>query len=70
VRERHLGLRDCKKLLVENLTAFLEPIHAKRQELDRNPDMVRDILASGNARARAVAERNLAELKERLNFNF
>jgi tryptophanyl-tRNA synthetase len=48
----------------------LEPIHAKRQELDRNPDMVRDILASGNARARAVAERNLTELQERRNFNF
>ncbi|QLA15430.1 tryptophan--tRNA ligase [Desulfolutivibrio sulfoxidireducens] len=64
------GCGDCKKLLVANLTAFLEPIHAKRQELDRNPSMVRDILASGNARAKAVAERNLAELKERLNFNF
>ncbi len=64
------GCGDCKKLLVANLTAFLEPIHAKRQELDRNPDLVRDILASGNARAREVAERNLSELKERLNFNF
>jgi tryptophanyl-tRNA synthetase len=64
------GCGDCKKLLVANLTAFLEPIHAKRQELDRNPSMVRDILASGNARAKAVAERNLAELKELLNFNF
>jgi tryptophanyl-tRNA synthetase len=64
------GCGDCKKLLVENLTAFLEPIHAKRVELDKNPDMVRDILASGNARAKAAAVRNLAELKERLNFNF
>ena len=61
---------DCKKLLVESMNAFLEPIRDRRKALDKDPKLVWDMLEAGNAKARAQASRNLDALKEKLNFIF
>ena len=50
---------DCKKLLVESMNAFLEPIRDRRKALDKDPKLVWDMLEAGNAKARARASRNL-----------
>ena len=52
------------------MTAFLEPIRARRQAFDKDPNLVWDILAKGNAVAQERASRNLTALKKKLNFNF
>ena len=44
---------DCKKLLVESMNAFLEPIRDRRKALDKDPKLVWDMLEAGNARPRA-----------------
>ena len=44
---------DCKKLLVESMNAFLEPIRDRRKALDKDPKLVWDMLEAGNAKARA-----------------
>lgn len=69
-RDASWGCGDCKKLLVESMTAFLEPIRDRRRAFDKDPDLVWDLLAKGNAVAREHAGRNLAALKKKLNFNF
>ena len=61
---------DCKKLLVESMNAFLEPIRDRRKALDKDPKLVWDMLEAGNAKARARASRNLDALREKLNFIF
>ena len=55
---------DCKKLLVESMNAFLEPIRDRRKALDKDPKLVWDMLEAGNAKARARASRNLDALKK------
>ena len=64
------GCGDCKKLLVESMAAFLEPIRDRRKAFDKDPGLVGELLARGNARARACASRNLDALKKKLNFIF
>ena len=61
---------DCKKLLVESMNAFLEPIRDRRKALDKDPKLVWDMLEAGNAKARApgLAESGCAQ--EKLNFIF
>ena len=34
---------DCKKLLVESMNAFLEPIRDRRKALDKDPKLVWDM---------------------------
>ena len=42
---------DCKKLLVESMNAFLEPIRDRRKALDKDPKLVWDMLPeAGNAK--------------------
>ena len=61
---------DCKKLLVESMNAFLEPIRDRRKALDKDPKLVWDMLEAGNAKAPRRASRNLDALKKKLNFIF
>ena len=62
---------DCKKLLVESMNAFLEPIRDRRKALDKDPKLVWDMLEAGNAKAPrpGLAESGCA-LKKKLNFIF
>jgi tryptophanyl-tRNA synthetase len=58
------GCVDCKKHLVRNLNAALEPFRAKRAELtSRKSDVVRDVLHAGDEKARAVAEETMEKVR-------
>ena len=63
-----LGCVDCKKIFLENLGAFLGPLHERRAALLANPKGIQDILDAGDARARAEASRIMAGVRDRLNF--
>lgn len=64
------GCGDCKKLLVEKLAEFLEPIQARRKELEDNPDMVKTILEQGNEKARIEASKTMDEMRQLMNMDF
>ncbi len=64
------GCVDCKKLLLEGMAAFLEPIHSRRRELEADPERVWAILAAGNERASQESQTTLRAVNERLNLNF
>lgn len=56
---------DCKSLVAEAIITLLAPIQERRRELDaRGASYVEEILASGNARARARIAPVVAEAKE------
>lgn len=64
------GCGDCKKRLAVSLAEFLEPLQARRAEYDRNPDLVRDVLRQGDAKAREIAQQTMADVRTLLNFDF
>ncbi|MBU2552029.1 MAG: tryptophan--tRNA ligase [Proteobacteria bacterium] len=74
MRSRYLapGLKyvDVKKALVELIWNHFEPHRDKRAELTRSPDTVRDILAYGAGKARAIARETLALVQERVGLNY
>ena len=51
-------------MMAENLITALQPVKEKRNELDSNPDMVKDIINKGNARAKSIAEITMVEVKD------
>ncbi|MFP4071199.1 MAG: tryptophan--tRNA ligase [Desulfovibrionales bacterium] len=64
------GCMDCKKILVERLGEFLEPMQARRRELDKDPDRIMAILEEGSTRAREKAQATLAEVLKLLNMDY
>jgi tryptophanyl-tRNA synthetase len=58
------GCVDCKKHLIGNLNAVLEPFRARRAELlASSSDVVRDVLHAGDARAREAAEATMEKVR-------
>ena len=56
------GCVDCKKHLIKNMNAGLEPIRDRRARLDSNPSLVTDILEEGSARARDLAQETMRKV--------
>ena len=54
-RSASRGCVDCKKHLIRNMNAALEPVRAKRAEITAKPGFVREVLEEGGAKARALA---------------
>ena len=62
-RRAGIGCVDCKQRFAANLNKALEPFRAKRAELAAKPDLVQAVLDDGAARARAIAEKTMAEVR-------
>ena len=65
-----LGDVKCKKLLGNVLEETLEPIRARRKELEKDIPSVYAILEEGCAHAREVAEQTLHEVKDAMKINY
>jgi tryptophanyl-tRNA synthetase len=61
-RTAGIGCLECKKVMIAHVLEELEAIRRRREVL--RPDDARDALASGNRRARAVAEETMGEVHE------
>ena len=59
-----IGCLDCKRPLIEAINESLEPIRAKRAELEADKDKVIDILNEGSRKARERAQATMAEVRE------
>ena len=60
------GCIDCKKSLHGHLVAELAPIRARAQELAGDPASLTNIMDAGAERARVVARKTIADVKERM----
>lgn len=63
-RTAEIGCIDCKRGLLKHLLPILEPITAKRHELEAKPEEAKEIVQHGNQAARQVAEVTLGEVRE------
>jgi len=63
-RRAGIGCVDDKKELLKHLLAYLKPIQDRRKELAARPETVDEIIAEGSKKARAVAQKTLAEVYE------
>ncbi len=61
-----LGCVQCKAELAEAIVTFLEPIQAKRRELQAEKGKVKEILETGAQRARAFAKTTMDEVRDTL----
>ncbi len=61
-RKAAIGCIDCKKILIKNMNAFLEPFRERRKRYEKLNIM--DILERGNRKARETAKRTFEEVRE------
>lgn len=61
------GCVDDKRLLAERISTTLEPIRKKRDEVIKDPGYIENILLAGEEKARAVAEKTMAEVRKAVN---
>ncbi len=62
-RSAGIGCVECKKPLMEAVTAELEPIQARARELSADRGQVEAILAAGSDKARALAGETMHEVR-------
>jgi tryptophanyl-tRNA synthetase len=60
------GCIDCKKVLFEHMNAELTPIRRRARELQNDAGTVDAVLDQGAGHARAIAQRTMADVKERM----
>lgn len=61
---------EVKEFLVSVLEKFLEPVRKKRAEFEKQPGLVDKILKDGTNKARAEAQKTLAEVKRAMKINY
>jgi tryptophanyl-tRNA synthetase len=62
------GCLDCKRVLADNMIAALAPIRERAAALKRDPAGVMERLRAGAGRARALARRTIADVRDRMGF--
>jgi tryptophanyl-tRNA synthetase len=58
------GCVDCKKHLIRNMNAAMEPVRQKRAEIVSRPGYVKDVLEAGNAKARIIASETMERVSD------
>ncbi len=67
-RKAEIGCVDCKRKLAKNLNKHLVPFRLKRADLEKNPDIVKEVLLDGAKRARVIASKTMEEVREAIGF--
>lgn len=65
-RSARIGCVESKRALADAMIERLRPIQERKREIQANPRFIDDVLAEGAKRARAIAQKTMAEVRERL----
>ena len=65
-----IGYKESKEILIENIDKFIAPLREKREMIAQDKDMVIDVLKVGGEKARHIADKKLAEAKEKVGVAF
>jgi tryptophanyl-tRNA synthetase len=68
-RSGELACVPDKKHLAQVLADALAPVRERRAKYEAAPDLVREIIADGNARARAVAQDTMARVRDAMGLS-
>ena len=63
-RAGEIGCVACKKCLGEKMAEAMADMHVRRQEYQKKPELIREILAEGAKKARVIAEKTMDEVRE------
>jgi tryptophanyl-tRNA synthetase len=63
-RTAGIGCIECKTAMADGLIRWIEPIRARRQKYEADPQQVLDILEAGSQKARKVAQATMARVRE------
>ena len=63
-RSAQIGCVECKKIMAQNLIKFLEPVREKREYYESKPEIVKEIIMTGNSKARKVAQKTMEQVRE------
>lgn len=66
-RAATIGCVDCKMILAEKINQMLDPFREKRAIYEREPKLVKKIIAEGNFRAQNEAEMTMKQVREALH---
>ncbi|MEK6599930.1 MAG: tryptophan--tRNA ligase [Deltaproteobacteria bacterium] len=66
-RTAGIGCIECKRSLIPSIIKELEPIQKKRAELEKNPDIVNQVLTKGNVKAKRIAAETMAGVRKALH---
>ncbi len=69
-RQGRVGDVEVKKKLAAALNDFLDPLRERRAHYEANPDVVDQIIADGNARARAIAHETVQMMEEAMGLTY
>jgi tryptophanyl-tRNA synthetase len=69
-REGKVGDVEVKTKLATAINAVLEPMRARRAELDARPDYVKDVLFEGSRKARVEAAETMARVREAMKLRY
>jgi tryptophanyl-tRNA synthetase len=64
-----IGCIDCKKILIKNVFAVMEPIWKKREELLGNPARIHEIVDIGTIKAARAAEETMRLVRDAMGFS-
>lgn len=62
-RVADIGCVECKKKMAEALNGTLEPIREKRAFYESHPQLVDEVIETGDTKARQVAQKTMAEVR-------
>jgi tryptophanyl-tRNA synthetase len=63
-RSAGIGCIECKMAMADNLIEWIEPVRTRREEYAAHPDKVLRILDEGSLKAREVAQKTMARVRE------
>ncbi len=63
-RSAGIGCIECKMAMADNLIKWIGPVRARREEYAAHPDKVLRILDDGSVKAREVAQKTMARVRE------
>ncbi|MGZ7080549.1 MAG: tryptophan--tRNA ligase, partial [Thermoanaerobaculia bacterium] len=69
-RTAMIGCVDDKKLIAEIMIEALRPIRERREQIDRDPSVVWDVLREGNRRARERAAATMEQVRDAVKIDF
>jgi tryptophanyl-tRNA synthetase len=69
-RSAEIGCVECKKIMAANLIQAMAPIHEKRRYFQDRPEIVTQIIAEGNRKARHVAQETMREVRAAIKMSY
>lgn len=63
-RTAGIGCIECKSAMADHLIRWISPVRARREEYEKNPRAVLQLLDEGSRRAQAVARGTMARVRE------